>query len=416
MKILFVVDELPYPPRNGITIPAFNHMSRLSRYHYVSLLFLKKTSQKIDPLEVTKNKQYVNQFLVGKRIRRPKLIRIYDELTMQNLYHQGWTYNMDQLKKCLEGQSFDVVWIGSHIVTDAIEVLFSLMGSKPVYVPAISDCITSIYKNMKETIFANGVNLQTRLSGAIGWIRSFPIAHIEAKILQKYNLILVQTDIEREWLNIISNRELDKKTVVVSNGVNEALFKNQIMSNSKDILFLGNLEGYSQRVLWLIENVWSIIKSSKKSRYFFIVGNNASDNLRKKMAQDSRIIYTKYVPDICEVFKKKAVSLAPVFKNYGLINKVVESMAAGVVVVGDSGSFNGIRGFKNECHGIVANGAKNMAKAVLNLLDSPQRCFDIACSARNLVEKQFLWEDRISTINENLEVLIKTYNISKRIW
>lgn len=36
MKILFVLDELPYPPKNGVTIPAFNYLSRLALEEEVS--------------------------------------------------------------------------------------------------------------------------------------------------------------------------------------------------------------------------------------------------------------------------------------------------------------------------------------------------------------------------------------------
>jgi len=94
-----------------------------------------------------------------------------------------------------------------------------------------------------------------------------------------------------------------------------------------------------------------------------------------------------------------------VFKGYGLINKVIESMAAGVPVVGDPSCFNGILGFTNGRHGIVANNADAFVKETLKLFDNPMKRRDIAKSARTLVRKNFSWEKKIRTIVKRIELI-----------
>ena len=104
--------------------------------------------------------------------------------------------------------------------------------------------------------------------------------------------------------------------------------------------------------------------------------------------------------------------LAPVFKGYGLINKVLESMAAGVPVVGSADSFNGISEFTNGQHGIIADDAESFVAETLRLLANPIRGREIAYSARALVKKRFSWEDRIGTIERRIELIKSSHKSS----
>jgi len=150
-----------------------------------------------------------------------------------------------------------------------------------------------------------------------------------------------------------------------------------------------------------VENLWVIERSSPS--FLLIVGKNIPHQLLQGLAKDTRIKHSEYIPGICNLYRDKAVLLAPIFKGYGLINKVIESMAAGVPVIGDSGSFNGIPDFVNGCHGIIANDAKSMAEEILGLLNSSIKRIEIAHSARSLVKSHFSWNDRTNQAVKRLE-------------
>lgn len=413
MKILFVVDQLPYPPRNGVTIPTFNYVSGLALKHDVFMILLAGDLYKPSDEQLAENRRYVNELWVVQRRRRPKLVRIKDELTMRTPYRLGWDYQMDQLEMVLKGQQFDVVWASPFRALDTVGRILPLLRSKSICVAGINDCITAVYRNMGKKFFLVGKHSKSRMLFAIGWLRSWVMGRMEYNVLKTFDLILVQTEIEREWLNAISNEGLSGRVMVVSNGVNEVLFELPIRFRDENLLFFGSLdEEYGEIISWIIHNVWPKIASVKKNMQLSIIGQNASRHLRKEVELYPGIIYKEHVSDIRHVFNDKALMVAPVFKNYGLINKVVEAMAAGVPVVGDSGSFNGIPGFKHGRQGIIANTAENMASAVLNLLDSPKKYFQLAYSARNLVRNHFLWEDRIVPVEEKLTFLVDSLRSS----
>jgi glycosyltransferase involved in cell wall biosynthesis len=232
------------------------------------------------------------------------------------------------------------------------------------------------------------------------------MGRIEAKILKIYDLILLQSDLDKKWIDKISCGKLVKKTMVVSNGANDDLFDLPIINDSKDILFLGILNnGYGKSLEWLMNHVWPEIRKAHKDIILHVVGRGASDDLRSRMDMDNHITYTEYLPNICDVFKNKGVMLAPIFKGFGLINKVVESMAAGVPVIGTSDSFNGITEFSNGQHGVIANDADSFIEETLKIFAHQTKRRDIADSARAIIKRNFSWDDRIRTIVKRIELI-----------
>lgn len=409
MRILFVVDQLPYPTRNGVTLPAFNYLTRLSAKHSVSLLLLRAEGEELDQTWIPENKGLADHFWMFQRSKGPKFRRVAEEILGRSPYSLGWTYDVDRLKNVLGGHQFDVVWMTSFYVCDVIQPLFKVLGAGSLYVAGIHDCTTAILRSMGARAFMPHLDVKTRLFHFLHWIRSWRFQSMEADLLEKYDLIMVQTRVEQMWLERISGGLLDSRTMVLPNGVNETLFDLTIESTEKDVLYFGGGGAeYGKVLLWLIRRVWPLIRSHSQDTRFVVICGNALPELRALMALDDRIVHIEYVPDICDVLRNRAVTLAPVFKNYGTINKVIESMAGGVPVVGDRGSFNGIDEFTNGRHGIVGRDAATMARGVLSLLNSQKRRNNMAGCARELVRKNFMWNERIVRIDKRLNQLMRS--------
>lgn len=406
MKILFIVDELPYPPRNGVTIPTFNYLSRLALMNEVYILYVVDKDHCINAEDIKVNKKFVKDIFVLYGEKEGKFFCVINEVFLDKPFFMKNKYNFEKIEYIFKKKTFDIIWISPFPISDIVNFFIDYYRDKPLFVAGVNDCTTSMFVNEnRKLLFSNYKDI---FSHYIKFLRSFFIAKIETKILSKYDLILVQTEKENEWFAKISSGSLSGKIEVVSNGVNEKLLSNPIQCDGKNILFLGDLRGWYQQTLsWILDNVWPQIKRDHPDSSFFVIGKNAPPCLQKRLKSDSGIEYHQYINDIKEAFANKTLMLAPIFKNYGLINKVVESMAAGVPVVGDSGSFNGIHGFRNGIHGIVANNAQEMIKAANSLLASSQKKDEIARVARALVKNQFSWEDRILQVNNRIEQIFR---------
>ncbi len=406
MKFLFVLDVLPYPPRDGTTIPTFNWISRLSSKHSVSLLYVKDEMDVLDQQQVIENKPYVDNLWVIDSARSSVGIRIRDELMGRKPLFLGSSIDTVKLNQCLDSHAFDVVFGSPITVTETIESIYKILGLGPIYVSGHNDSLTALLKSLKKRTKMKGLDFKTKVLYFTSWLRSYGMGRIESKILSIYDLILLQSDLDKKWVDKISSGKLVKKTMVVSNGVNDKLFKLPIMNVGEEILFLGILNnGYGKSLEWLMNNVWPEIRKAHKDIILHVVGRGASDDLRSRMDMDNHITYTEYLPNICDVFKNKGVMLAPIFKGFGLINKVVESMAAGVPVIGTSDSFNGISEFSNGQHGIVANDADSFIEETLKIFAHQTKRRDIADSARALIKRNFSWDDRIRTIVKRIELI-----------
>jgi glycosyltransferase involved in cell wall biosynthesis len=234
------------------------------------------------------------------------------------------------------------------------------------------------------------------------------MGRLESAALAEFDLIFVQTETEKRWIDRISKGSLTKQTRVVTNGVNQTLFKKPIESGKPSFLFFGDMSGiYDDLVIWLLKNVWVILRESVPNSNFHLIGKNASDNVLKLVHDDPLVNYQSYVENIEDVFLDKGIMLAPVFKDFGVINKVLESMAAGVPVVGDRTAFNGIVGFQNATHGIIADSPADMAAAAKRLVSDANLYEEIAAQARSLMQDNFSWGSRIAAFDHGIRDVLR---------
>jgi glycosyltransferase involved in cell wall biosynthesis len=407
-KFLFIVDEFPYPPRNGITIPTFNFISKFSSIAEVYLIYLKCKHTELEKENLEKLKEYVKEIWVIEMIEKSKYNRIKEEIFLQNPFFIKWKYSLNRIDKYLHSYDFDVIWISPFTFIDIIDRLKKIVKSDTIFIAGINDSFSKMMRNSINNSIWKNLEFEDRLIHLLKWLRSFYLTKIEYNILQKYDLILVQTNVELEWLSKISKNKIYHKIFVCPNGVNDKLFSRKITFNNEDLLFFGDLRGlYSNSIIWFLNNVWPKLALRNPKIRFHIVGKNISNALLKKVSIDKNISYDEYIPNILDIFEKKFITIAPVFKNFGIINKVIESMAAGVPVVGTKGCFNGIPEFRDSLHGITAENPEFMVNKIIELQRSKQLYFQIANSARALIKKNFSWQDRVFQLNNRIAMLLK---------
>ena len=404
MKILFVLGQLPYPPRNGVTIPTYNYLTGLAERHEVSLLLVRDGTRESQSINLEENATLVENLWEIDAPLKPRLVRIANELSGSSIYHIGRHYDTSVLSPLCSRHGFDVIWISNSVIFDIIHPLKEIFGKDLVYVAGLNDSLTEGFRGAIRVIALRGWSPRERVSLFSRWLRSWRLGAIEKKLLAPFDLILVQSIKDQQVLDRISDR-CSKKILVLSNGVDHRLFSTTQSAQKKDLLFVGSLRGYSPLVEWILTKVWSAIRERHVDATMTIVGRDASESLLKRVKEDHQITYIPFVEDIQDIYRDRMLAILPVRKTSGLINKVVESMAAGVPVVGDSGSFNAIPGFKDGVHGIVANDANEMAGTVLRLLEDDNARTKMASAAKELVHKYFAWEDRIAVVNQSLETL-----------
>lgn len=402
LPIMWVVtDQLPFPPRNGITLPLFNYLAGLKNSHCIRLVLLQDIESNLPLSSVKANEDLYGPICFARLARKPKFTRIFGELLGKEMYQHGWAYNPNSTE--LPATPSAILVSPMSAVAKWNSVIEGQLTKDVVYVAAVNDCTAAEYYYRYQSHFGN---LKGFFKAAIDNLRSRWIGAIEAKLLQPYDAILLQTARDKELMGSLASQRIATKVVLAPNGVNDR-FKFVSNKSGKNIVFVGELSGeYGEIVGWLVGDVWPQVVDRCPESKLQIVGKGASETLLAKIKSSPRAENIEYVNDLSDIYQDAMLAISPVFKGFGLINKTVEAMACGVTVVGGSAAFNGIPGFTPNVHGAVCDkkSTADFVKVISALIEDENKRRDIGEAGRTLIAGGFSWEVTNKILQSVLEV------------
>ena len=89
-QLTLVIDQLPFPPRNGITLPLFHYLQQLRSTHEVSLCMLQDAAAPEDPADWADNEQRYGRITRIPLQRQSRLRRVAAELAGTEMFQHGW--------------------------------------------------------------------------------------------------------------------------------------------------------------------------------------------------------------------------------------------------------------------------------------------------------------------------------------
>lgn len=407
-RILFITDELPFPPKNGVTIPAFHFLSRLAVENEVSLLFLQSPWQKAEELAIKANRRFVKNLWVLNLMVKGRMESVVDEVFCRKPYFASSSFNSAQCAQLLSSYDCDVLWatpIGPFVQISAIEACMPVKHPR-LRIAAINDSYTSVLRSFANRVLGTKWPLSARAQSAVKWMRSWGMASMEARILGQAHYILVQSRRDKAWIGHISKGSLLKKVTIIPNGVNSLLLEGNLSSCEKPVFgHIGPLfsPSHYRTIRWILDDVLPDVRRFVPECRFSILGKAGSSRLMERINKNNSVEYTPKVKEMKDFYQTISVLLVRNYKCIGLINRTVEALAAGVVVIGERGAFNGIDGFQHGVHGFVAESTRETVDCLVNVLSNKSIRKSVSHAARNLIQSKFRWTDRISLANSLIE-------------
>jgi glycosyltransferase involved in cell wall biosynthesis len=98
-----------------------------------------------------------------------------------------------------------------------------------------------------------------------------------------------------------------------------------------------------------------------------------------------------FVTDVRPAYARAAVVIAPLRASAGTNIKILEAMAMGKAIVSTRAGVNGLDLKRGE-HFVLAETAREFARAVEALLEDPAECARLGAAARRRVERDFNWD------------------------
>lgn len=393
-----VTDQLPYPPRNGITLPLFHYLSILKNTFQINLVLLVDVDFLPTATALKENTELFGVITQIPLRRRSRMRRLLGELGATEMYQHGWEPVLPSL--AVEFAASDAALISpmSAVAKWQAVAKYSRVAAA-VQIAAVNDCTTAEYFYRG---YSAGGSWRSAFKGWIDRLRCRNIAKIEAAKLAHYRYVLLQTPTDRVLMSKLVSSAIADKVRLAPNGVSETLLQLPRQPGNQ-IIFVGELSGeYAQTARWLLGAVWPAIAAKYANVELLLVGRGAQENLRNQIKQSERVRHIEYVQDLGDVYATAMIALSPVFKGFGLINKTLEAMACGIPVVGGSAAFNGITGFKDGVHGVVSDSfaTDEFIAALEQVLSSVELRQQIGCAARELISGQFRWSHATTVISE----------------
>lgn len=404
MKIKFVVDQLPYPPRNGVTIPTWGYLRLLAERHRVHLVVLSDDCDR-DRLIPEPLMNICASISIVERKRRGLIAAALDEILLRRARFANWSYGETIVVK--GNPTEPQVVLASPI--SCVDYVDRTEARDVPFIAAISDVYLSVISDSSMAHFDEGRFLR----GWLGQLRYGLLRRLEGKALRRASLILVQTERDREWSKRLLPADLWRQVVVVANGVGDEhrLPSRTLPAPEPRLLFITSrfIPHYAQTVRWILENVWNTVRGRVPNARFLLVGRGLTDHddLSRALAADRSLEYVPYAEDLTTIYGRTRVAVAKINKSYGFINKVAEALAQGIPVVGDNSAFNGLEAAIDAGAGFVANNADDMASRIIELLSDDQSWIVAARAAQERIGPNLRWEARRELLEDALVSSLK---------
>ncbi len=382
-KILFLSPRLPYPLDTGGKIRTYHILRLLAGNFSVDLLTFIFSEQEKDFVFELEKQLRIKIHSVDNKIFPPGIVlsalRTGKPISYQKYFSVQF---VDKLKSLLQENQYRKVHCDHLHMAQYVTIIKQISLDLPVRVD----------EHNVEYVIAE--RTKDRASNPVAKLlfsdQSSKVKRLEKQVCQEVDEIWVVSQEDKLILsNLIGD---DKKITVVPNGVDLEYFSfRPYGGNEKGLVFIGSMDWLPNEdgMLFFIEAIWPKVKAVLPDLRLSIVGRSPSDRLLSKASWD--IVITGAVDDVRPYLYSAEVSIVPLRIGGGSRLKILESMAAGRVVVSTSLGAEGIECVNNE-HIIIADNPDEFASAIIRLVRDITMRKRIAKTAYDLVEGKYKWK------------------------
>jgi glycosyltransferase involved in cell wall biosynthesis len=183
---------------------------------------------------------------------------------------------------------------------------------------------------------------------------------------------------------------------VIPNGVDLDLFPPRMADpGGNGLIFVGAMDASHNidAVRFFAGEVLPQIQKQYPDTTFTIVGAKPTAAVMELKAKPG-VVVTGRVNDVGEYLHQSTVCVVPLRTGFGIKNKTLEAMAAGVPVVG---SDRGLEGLSVDGAGVPpralrANTPESYVQAICQLFEDSELRHNLSINARQMIETEFTWE------------------------
>ncbi len=393
MNILMLSATFPYPPtRGGTSVRTFNLLKYLKQQnHQIALATLRSGDVTDD--EVSALKDWVDSLAVFSRSGDSEQTAGFlgKGKRLANFAISGVPPSV-MATRSPEMQT----WVTAQIVSEKFDAITCEHSVNEVYVPAdIGRYIPKSVVNIHSSVY--GTCLHQLAGGTAenpGRDRlTLPLLkRYEQRYCQKFSHLVVTTAEDKKQMAALSGKP---EISVIPNGVDLDMFPPRPQDpGGHTLVFIGAMDNLPNidSVTFLAREILPLVRQRYPQVTISLVGARPTPAV-KALGELPNVTVTGKVPAMMPYLHRSTVCVVPMRTGYGIKNKTLEAMAAGIPVVA---SDRGLEGLTVEGDGVPlralrANTAEEYAAAIARLFESADLRQTLSKNGRELIEHEYTW-------------------------
>jgi len=396
MKILMLSSTFPYPPsRGGTEIRTFNLLKYLHQHHAVTLVT--QSYGGISEREITELRQWTKELMIFPLPPDPKIqggiggglrkiqrfIQSIIQVTPPNVQHR-YSLEIQEL-------------VDNFVATGKCDVITCEHSVNEIYIrPEYRSKVKTIV-NVHSSVYAWTRNhLEAGASTNIWRDRLYLglLYAYEKRYCQKFtNIVATTEDDRKQFLQFHPSAEI----AVIPNGVDLDLFPYRDRDpNGRELIFVGAMDASHNidAASFFALEVLPILQKSYPEIVFKIVGARPTPAVLA-LNNHPGVIVTGAVDSMVEQLHAATIAVIPLRTGFGIKNKTLEAMAAGIPVVGSDRGLEGLEvdGENTPLRALRANSVAAYVQAISQLLVDAELRSQVSKNARIHIETTYTWSN-----------------------
>lgn len=402
MNILMLSVTFPYPPsRGGTEVRTFNLLKALQAEHQVTLVTLRHdqvTDEEVTALEdaVETLKVFPTPPEQHSRNAVAKASRFVDFL-FEGTPPSTRSRQTPSIQTWIDAQASSGKFDAVTCEHSANEVFIS--PTVQAHIPRrIVDIHSSVYGTVKQQLVTGTAEnpLRERLNLPL-------LKRYESRYCEKFTDLVVTTPDDATQIHQLCPH---RPVHVVTNGVDlESFAYRQQDPGGHRLIFVGAMDTPPNidAAIFFSQQVFPQVRQQYPDAQFYIVGTRPVPSVKALEALPG-VIVTGKVPSTTDYLHQSTVCVVPLRSGYGIKNKTLEAMAAGIPVVASDRGLEGLTvdGEGTPQRALRANTEAAYVSAVSQLFENTDLRATLSGNARTMIESDYTWQQAGQTYRQIL--------------
>ena len=390
MNILWISQNVPYPPKTGVLQRNFNLIREASRTGKVTLLAILQEGVLPTPVDLDEARREL-----GKFCHRIEIVELPIESSRM-------LFLAVLLKSVFTTDPFSVNWIKSAEMSDTITRLMDETDFDVIHYDTISIAAYHALAGTTAKVL-NHHNIESHLIKRRARIEKNPLKRLyyhlegaklerfEAEVCPGFDLNFTVSELDKtRLLDIAPGASVD----VVANGVDCDFFSPRPDSQvtPQSVIMVSGMNWFPNRdaVLYMCDEIWPALSNAYPDISWTVVGSSPPQRLLDLATRDKRVKVTGFVDDVRPYLAEAQVYLCPMRDGGGTRLKILDALAMGKPIVATTMAYEGIS-ITPDVNVLIADTPSEFVRQIGRLFDDRDLCRTLADAARRFVMDNYSW-------------------------